>query len=105
MPASPVADPEFLPFKLDLVGQRVPWLRLDVRRWREAALLDERLLGEYASTSARHLKGVDGCRLPLALAQVADHDEPGAAVLCHVGRCGSTGARFRIGPVTGRANR
>ncbi|HEV8694454.1 MAG TPA: hypothetical protein VGQ93_09790, partial [Lysobacter sp.] len=41
---TPIADPEFLPFKLDLIARRVLLVRLDAAQRREAAFLDERAL-------------------------------------------------------------
>ena len=37
-------DPEYLPFRLDLAGSRVLFVRLDARQRREAAFLDPRAL-------------------------------------------------------------
>ena len=52
---TPQTDPEFLPFKLDLVARRVLLVRLTAQQRRDAAFLDERALPP----------GVDGGWLPL----------------------------------------
>ncbi|MFD0739665.1 hypothetical protein ACFQZQ_10280 [Lysobacter koreensis] len=81
MSPSPLTDPEFLPFKLDLVGRRVLWLRLTAVQRREAAFLDDRALPA----------NVDGGWLPLDtwLATPAAVASPAAAIF-HIGHCGST---------------
>lgn len=79
-------DPEFLPFKLDLVGGRVLWLRLTAAQRRDAAFLDERA----------QPADVEGGWLPLASLLPADGDDvpstetPSAGALFHIGHCGST---------------
>jgi hypothetical protein len=78
---SPLTDPSFLPFKLDPVGRRVLWLRLDAARRRDAAFLDERAL---AADDA-------GGWLPLeALDAFAQCDATSADGVFHIGHCGST---------------
>ncbi len=85
MTISPVTDREFLPFKLDLVGGRVLWLRLTTAQRRDAAFLDERALPT----------GVAGGWLPLESLLQDDVDgpsvdAPSADALFHIGHCGST---------------
>jgi len=81
MPASAVDDPELLPFKLDLVGQRVLWLRLSGEQRRAAAFLDERALPKDAQGAWLPLASL----LPPRPVAVAD-----AAAIFHIGHCGST---------------
>lgn len=81
MTISPADDPEFLPFKLDLVGGRVLWLRLTAEQRRDAAFLDERALPI----------AVAGGWLPWeSLLSSAATDAPSADALFHIGHCGST---------------
>lgn len=81
MTASAVADPEMLPFKLDLVGRRVLWLRLSAAQRREAAFLDERALP----------KDAQGGWMPLeSLRDPEPTRTPAAAAIFHIGHCGST---------------
>jgi len=81
MSAYAVDDPELLPFKLDLVGQRVLWLRLSREQRRAAAFLDERALP----------KDAQGAWLPLAsLLELPADATPDAAAIFHIGHCGST---------------
>lgn len=81
MTASAVADPEMLPFKLDLVGRRVLWLRLSAAQRREAAFLDERALA----------KDAQGGWMPLeSLHDPARVSAPAAMAIFHIGHCGST---------------
>ncbi|MCF7223584.1 sulfotransferase [Marilutibacter chinensis] len=81
MMPSPLHDPEFLPFRLDLVGQRVLWVRLGQARRHAAAFLDERALPAEP----------EGGWLPLPAWLQA---EPGTAMpadaIFHIGHCGST---------------
>ncbi|WP_111265020.1 sulfotransferase family protein [Marilutibacter maris] len=82
MSPSPSHDPEFLPFRLDLVGQRVLWVRLDADRRRAAAFLDERALPAQP----------EGGWLPLSAwlqASPAAVAAPADAIF-HIGHCGST---------------
>lgn len=82
MTPEPLRDPRFLPFKLDLVGQRALWVRLDAAQRRDAAFLDERALppspeGGWLSLDAwQHAA-------PVASAPAAD-------AIFHIGHCGST---------------
>lgn len=81
MNASPLDDPHYLPFKLDLVARRVLWLRLDAQQRREAAFLDDRAIPANA----------DGVWSPLdALLAHRSADAPGAHAIFHIGHCGST---------------
>lgn len=81
MTASAVADPEMLPFKLDLVGRRVLWLRLSAAQRSEAAFLDERALP----------KDAQGGWMPLeSLHDPVRAATPAAAAIFHIGHCGST---------------
>ncbi len=83
---SPLDDPGFLPFKLDLVGRRVLFLRLDSAQRRDAAFLDDRALSANA----------EGGWMPLdaVLARDADasdrHACKPADAIFHIGHCGST---------------
>ena len=81
LPASPVASPEYLPFKLDLVGGRVLWLRLTAAQRRDAAFLDERALPRDAEAVWMPLK---------SLTEVGAAEGPGANAIFHIGHCGST---------------
>lgn len=77
---TPLTDPEFLPFKLDLVSRRALLVRFTEAQRREAAFLDERALPARA----------DGGWIPLdSLAQVAARDVHADAIF-HIGHCGST---------------
>ncbi|HEY5805536.1 MAG TPA: hypothetical protein VIT90_17805 [Lysobacter sp.] len=78
---SPLDDPRYLPFKLDLVGRRVLWLRLDAAQRHEAAFLDERAIPANA----------DGGWLSID-AMLGRVDEPAtpADAIFHIGHCGST---------------
>ena len=77
---SPFDDPELLPFKIDLVGQRVLWVRLTAEQRAAAAFLDERALPPSAQ----------GAWAPLA--SLYTHDALKAPVdgIFHIGHCGST---------------
>jgi len=78
---SPLDDPGFLPFKLDLVGRRVLFLRLDAAQRREAAFLDDRALPANA----------DGAWVPLDAVLARDVAAvPSADAIFHIGHCGST---------------
>ncbi|MBA2238249.1 MAG: hypothetical protein H0W24_06060 [Lysobacter sp.] len=77
--ASAVADPELLPFKLDLVGRRVLWLRLSAAQRRDAAFLDERALPRDAQAGWMPLASLTDTGAP-----------PAAAAIFHIGHCGST---------------
>ena len=81
MTVPPLDDPELLPFKLDLVGRRVLWLRLSSEQRRTAAFLDERALPRNAQ----------GAWLPLeSLLDVPEIAAPAAPAIFHIGHCGST---------------
>ena len=77
----PLADPHFLPFKLDLSEQRILLVRMDAEQRREAAFLDERALK----------RGAEGGWIPLAmfLQSRFDSSRPADAIF-HIGHCGST---------------
>jgi Sulfotransferase family len=76
-----LADPEFLPFKLDPVERRVLLVRLSATQRREAAFLDERALPVKT----------EGGWVPLDtwLSQ-ADVGDSAAHAIFHIGHCGST---------------
>ena len=81
MTVPPLDDPELLPFKLDLIGRRVLWLRLSSEQRRAAAFLDERAVP----------KDAQGAWLPLeSLLDVPQLAAPDAAGIFHIGHCGST---------------
>lgn len=75
---TPQTDPEFLPFKLDLIARRVLLVRLTAQQRRDASFLDERALPA----------GADGGWLPLEALQ-AQAAVPADAIF-HIGHCGST---------------
>lgn len=83
---SPLTDPEFLPYKLDLIGRRVLWVRLTAAQRREAAFLDDRALP----------RGIEGGWLPMeslsAAMPPAGHGSGAHAAdaIFHIGHCGST---------------
>jgi hypothetical protein len=78
---TPQTDPEFLPFKLDLITRRVLLVRLTEGQRRDAAFLDERALPARA----------DGgwVALDSLLSQPIGHATPADAIF-HIGHCGST---------------
>lgn len=80
MTVSPLHDPAYLPFKLDLIGQRVLWLRLDDAQRRAAAFLDERALPPAP----------EGGWLPLQAWLKDAVQAPPADAIFHIGHCGST---------------
>ncbi|UHQ23373.1 hypothetical protein LVB77_01265 [Lysobacter sp. 5GHs7-4] len=81
MSASPADLPELLPFKLDLVGRRVLWLRLSAQQREEAAFLDDRAVPANA----------EGGWMPLAsLPPAAASGARPADAIFHIGHCGST---------------
>ncbi|MDQ3289452.1 MAG: sulfotransferase [Pseudomonadota bacterium] len=84
MAASPLADPELLPFKLDLVGRQVLWLRLSAAQRRAAAFMDERALPKDAQGGWMSLAS-----LPEPQAATTTTTTPAAAIF-HIGHCGST---------------
>lgn len=75
-------DPEFLPFRVDLAGQRVLWVRLDDACRRAAPFLDERALPADP----------EGGWLPLPAWLDAEPASTGVAAdaIFHIGHCGST---------------
>lgn len=81
MSVSPLQQPEFLPFKIDLVMRRVLWLRLDAQQRREAAFLDDR------ATPADPQGG--WMTLDPLLAAGNANPAPAHAIF-HIGHCGST---------------
>lgn len=75
-----VADPHYLPYRLDPIARRVLWLRLDAAHRRDAAFLDERAIPPRP----------DGAWAPLAsLLDLPPPSAPAHAVF-HIGHCGST---------------
>lgn len=78
---SPLTDPSFLPYKLDLVARRVLWLRFDAARRRDAAFLDERAI---VADDAGGWSPLD------ALVAFAHSDAARADAIFHIGHCGST---------------
>lgn len=80
MSASPADLPEFLPFKLDLVGRRLLWLRLSAQQREEAAFLDDRALPANP----------EGGWMPLDSLPPAAERTPQADAIFHIGHCGST---------------
>jgi hypothetical protein len=82
MSSNPLQDPQFLPFKLDLAGARVLFVRLDARQRAEAAFLDERALPAAAEG---YWLGTDAwLAAPVATAA------PRLDWIFHIGHCGST---------------
>jgi hypothetical protein len=81
MSASPLQQPEYLPFKIDLVMRRVLWLRLDAQQRREAAFLDDRAIPADRQGGWMALE-------PL-LASGSEGGTPAHAIF-HIGHCGST---------------
>ncbi|MBU8977194.1 MULTISPECIES: sulfotransferase [unclassified Lysobacter] len=81
MTLSPLDQPEFLPFKLDLVGRRVLWLRFDAAQRREAAFLDDRAIPPNAEGGWLPLDALLTHRVPAS---------PPAHAIFHIGHCGST---------------
>jgi hypothetical protein len=78
---TPLTDPEFLPFKLDLVSRRVLLVRLTPAQRHDAAFLDERALPARA----------DGGWVPLeALLAQTSVQAACADAIFHIGHCGST---------------
>jgi hypothetical protein len=79
---TPLDDPAYLPFKLDLVTRRALLVRFDAAQRREAAFLDERALSPQA----------DGGWMPLEqlLSQRLRSDARPADAIFHIGHCGST---------------
>jgi len=77
----PASDPEFLPYKLDLIGRRVLWLRVTAAQRRDAAFLDERAVQE----------GAEGGWMSLDSVMATTFDAgPSANAIFHIGHCGST---------------
>ena len=83
MPPNPLQDPQFLPFKLDLAGARVLFVRLDARQRAEAAFLDERALP--AAAEGYWLRIDDWLAASPAVAAA-----PRLDWIFHIGHCGST---------------
>ena len=73
-------DPEYLPFRLDLAGDRVLFVRLDAEQRREAAFLDQRALPPQPQ----------GAWVPLSMLSTPDTDDAPADAIFHIGHCGST---------------
>src|SRR5688572_4528511 len=81
MTLSPPEDPQYLPFKLDIVGRRILWLRLDAAQRRDAAFLDDRALPPQA----------EGGWMPWDSLPSANTGTANAAdAIFHIGHCGST---------------
>ena len=83
MTPSPPEDPQFLPFKLDMVGRRILWLRLDAAQRREAAFLDDRALPPQAEGGWMPLDSLLPTANTTNASTVAD-------AIFHIGHCGST---------------
>ena len=81
MTLSPPEDPQFLPFKLDTVGRRILWLRLDAAQRREAAFLDDRALPPQAEGGWLPWDSLPAANTAGAIA---------ADAIFHIGHCGST---------------
>lgn len=77
---TPLDDPDYLPFKLDLVMRRVLLVRLDSAQRREAAFLDERALSPQ----------VDGGWVTLEQLLSTRSEAAPADAIFHIGHCGST---------------
>lgn len=77
-----LGDPEFLPYKLDLVDRRVLMVRMGAERRAEASFLDDRALVE----------GTEGYWLPLQawLQAPTQRRGEGLSWIFHIGHCGST---------------
>ena len=82
MTLSPPEDPQFLPFKLDTVGRRILWLRLDAAQRREAAFLDDRALPPQAEGGWMPLDSLPTANTTSAFTE--------ADAIFHIGHCGST---------------
>jgi len=81
MTLSPPEDPQFLPFKLDTVGRRILWLRLDAAQRREAAFLDDRAMPPQAEGGWMPWDSLPAANTAGAIA---------ADAIFHIGHCGST---------------
>lgn len=77
---TPLDDPAYLPFKLDLPARRALLVRFDAGQRREAAFLDERALAPQA----------DGGWIPLEQLLSLRIDAMSADAIFHIGHCGST---------------
>ena len=77
---TPLDDPAYLPFKLDLVARRALLVRFDATQRREAAFLDERALPPR----------VDGAWIPLEPLLSLRDTAACAHAIFHIGHCGST---------------
>ncbi|KQY49303.1 sulfotransferase [Lysobacter sp. Root494] len=77
---TPLDDPAYLPFKLDLVGRRALLVRFDAAQRREAAFLDDRALSPQA----------DGGWIPLDQLLSFSIEAAHADAIFHIGHCGST---------------
>ena len=73
-------SPAFLPFKLDLIGRRVLWLRLDAAQRNEAAFLDDRAVPPNA----------EGGWAPIDTLRSRNTGQAPAHAIFHIGHCGST---------------
>ncbi len=80
--ASPLRDPDFLPFKLDFAGRRVLFVRMSSEQRAAASFLDERLWDP----------GTHGIWLSLdtLLENGPSIPAPGPDFIFHIGHCGST---------------
>lgn len=78
-PAEILADPNYLPFRLDLVERRVLFIRIDKEARQNAAFLDDRLLTGNAQGAWLAL---DALPAPVAM--------PPLHFIFHIGHCGST---------------
>lgn len=77
---TPLDDPDYLPFRLDLVMRRVLLVRLDAAQRYEAAFLDERALSPQ----------VDGGWVNLEQLLSTPTEAAPADAIFHIGHCGST---------------
>lgn len=76
-----LSDPNYLPYRLDLIARRVLWLRIDAAQRREASFLDERAIPPQ----------VEGGWAPWV--SLVDAGRPAAQAahgVFHIGHCGST---------------
>ena len=79
-PVPMLHDAAFMPFRLDAVGRRMLFVRLDRAQRARAAFLDERVLSEKP----------DGAWVPLDALPPLTGAPPECHFLFHIGHCGST---------------
>jgi hypothetical protein len=80
MSANILHDREFLPFQLDLAGQRVLFVRFNAQQREDAAFLDQRALPSKP----------EGVWLPLSILDAPPSTEARMDAIFHIGHCGST---------------